>query len=124
MEQVHSINRSSKTAEVARGVVVPVDRPFFGIMGLAPDSGRISSGPPGVHGGNMDNKDLIAGTTLFMPVHAPGALFSARRRPRGAGARRGRSDAIETGMRGKFQFILRMDMKLRWSRPRRRPTGW
>ena len=40
------INRAAKTAEIARGVVVPVDKPFFGIMGLAPDSGRISSGPP------------------------------------------------------------------------------
>jgi hypothetical protein len=64
---------------VAKGVVVPVDKPFFGTMGLAPDPtmGRISSGPPGVHTGNLDNKDLIAGTTLFMPVHAPGAMFSA-----------------------------------------------
>ena len=39
--------------------------------------GCISSGPPGVHTGNLDNKDLIAGTTLFMPIHVPGALFSA-----------------------------------------------
>jgi len=73
------INRQAKTAEVAKGVVIQVDRPFFGIMGLAPDPsmGRISSGPPGVHTGNLDNKDLVAGTTLYMPIHAPGALFSA-----------------------------------------------
>src|SRR5215203_3420052 len=88
------INRSTKTAEVARGVIVPVDKPFFGIMGLAPDSGRISSGPPGVHTGNVDNKDLIAGTTLYMPVHAPGALFSAgdAHAAQGHGEVRGRSD--------------------------------
>src|SRR5262249_26990397 len=62
------INRQAKTAEVAKGVVVPVDRPFFGVMGGAPDStvGRISSGPPGVHSGNMANKDLVPGTTLFI----------------------------------------------------------
>ena len=73
------INRQAKTAEVAKGVVIQVNRPFFGIMGLAPDPsmGRISSGPPGVHTGNLDNKDLVAGTTLYMPTHAPGALFSA-----------------------------------------------
>src|SRR5713226_6063113 len=53
------INRQAKTAEVAKGVVVSLDKPFFGIMGLAPGMGRISSGPPGVHSGNMDNKDLI-----------------------------------------------------------------
>jgi acetamidase/formamidase len=53
------INRQAKTAEVAKGVVVALDKPFFGVMGLAPDSsmGRISSGPPGVHAGNMGNRD-------------------------------------------------------------------
>jgi acetamidase/formamidase len=92
------INRSAKTAEVARGVVVPVERPFFGIMGVAPDSGRISSGPPGVHGGNMDNKDLIAGTTLYMPVHAPGALFSAVDAHAAQGHGEVDLTGIETGM--------------------------
>jgi acetamidase/formamidase len=38
--------------------------------------GRISSMPPGVHTGNLDNKDLVAGTTLYLPVYAAGALFS------------------------------------------------
>ncbi|MEW6452107.1 MAG: acetamidase/formamidase family protein [Pseudomonadota bacterium] len=117
------INRSTKTAEVARGVVVPVDKPFFGIMGLAPDSGRISSGPPGVHGGNMDNKDLVAGTTLFLPVHAPGAQFSAGDAHAAQGHGEVDLTAIETGMRGKFQFIVRKDMKLRWPRAET-PTHW
>src|ERR1700686_2382046 len=59
-------------------VVVPVTRPFFGTMGVAPPlpMGRISSREPGVHTGNIDNKDITAGTTLYMPVYAPGALFS------------------------------------------------
>ena len=62
-------------------MVVPLDKPFFGTMGLAPPAamGRISSGPPGVHTGNLDNKDLIAGTTLFMPIHEPGASVLGRR---------------------------------------------
>ena len=110
------IDRKNKTAEVAKGVVVSVDRPFFGIMGVAPDSGRISSGPPGVHAGNMDNKDLIAGTTLYLPVHAPGALFSAGDAHAAQGHGEVDLTAIETGMRGKFQFIVRKDMKLRWPR--------
>src|SRR5262245_23384405 len=119
------INRQAKTAEVAKGVVVSLDRPFFGTMGLAPDPsmGRISSGPPGVHTGNLDNKDLIAGTTLYMPVHAPGALFSAG----DAHAVQGHGEvdltAIETGLRGKFQFIVRKDMKLVWPRAET-PTHW
>jgi acetamidase/formamidase len=93
------LNRETKTAEVAKGVVVPIDRPFFGTMGLAPDPtmGRISSGPPGVHTGNLDNKDLIAGTTLYMPVHAPGALFSAGDAHAAQGHGEVDLTAIETG---------------------------
>jgi acetamidase/formamidase len=119
------LNRETKTAEVAKGVVVPIDRPFFGTMGLAPDPamGRISSGPPGVHTGNLDNKDLIAGTTLYMPVHAPGALFSAGDAHAAQGHGEVDLTAIETGLRGKFQFIVRKDMKLTWPRAET-PTHW
>jgi acetamidase/formamidase len=119
------INRQSKTAEVAKGVVVPVDRPFFGTMGLAPDAsvGRISSGPPGVHSGNMDNKDLIAGTTVFMPVQAPGALFSIGDAHAAQGHGEVDLTAIETGLRGKLQFVVRKDLKLTWPRAET-PTHW
>jgi acetamidase/formamidase len=119
------IDRQNKTAEVAKGVVVPVDRPFFGIMGIAPDpsAGRISSGPPGVHSGNMDNKDLVAGTTLFMPVFAPGAMFSVGDAHAAQGHGEVDLTAIETGLRGKFQFIVRKDMKLTWPRAET-PTHW
>jgi len=76
-QRVIPIETQAKTATVAPGVVVPVPRPFFGVMGVAPlpAMGRISSGPPGVHTGNIDNKDVAAGTTLYMPVYAPGALY-------------------------------------------------
>ena len=119
------IDRQKKTAEVAKGVVVPVDRPFFGTMGVAPDPsmGRISSGPPGVHTGNMDNKDLIAGTTLFMPVFAPGAMFSAGDAHAAQGHGEVDLTAIETALRGNFQFIVRKDMKLTWPRAET-PTHW
>ena len=119
------LNRETKTAEVAKGVVVPIDRPFFGTMGLAPDPamGRISSGPPGVHTGNLDNKDLVAGTTLYMPVHAPGALFSAGDAHAAQGHGEVDLTAIETGLRGKLQFIVRKDMKLTWPRAET-PTHW
>ena len=119
------LNREARTAEGAKGVVVPIDRPFFGTMGLAPDPsmGRISSGPPGVHTGNLDNQDLVAGTTLYMPVHAPGALFSAGDAHAAQGHGEVDLTAIETGLRGKFQFILRKDMKLTWPRAET-PTHW
>ena len=53
-------------------------RPFFGIMAVAPpvEWGSISSPPPRRNGGNIDNKELIAGTTLYLPIHTDGASFS------------------------------------------------
>ena len=69
------------TAEFLPGIVIPL-RPFFGSMGVAPppEAGRVSSNPPGIHAGNLDNKALVAGTTLFIPVHAPGAATATPRR--------------------------------------------
>jgi acetamidase/formamidase len=119
------INRAAKTAEVAPGVVVPVTRPFFGTIGVAPmpSMGRISSGPPGVHTGNIDNKDVAAGSILYMPVLAPGALFSVGDAHAAQGQGEVDLTAIETGLRGKFQFIVRKDMKLTWPRAET-PTHW
>jgi len=52
--------------------------PFLGMMGVAPDAdGPVPSRPPGRHGGNLDVKWLTAGSTLYVPVQVPGALFAA-----------------------------------------------
>src|SRR5450755_4156195 len=117
-QRIIPIDREAKTAAVAPGVVVPVTRPFFGVMGVAPlpAMGRISSGPPGVHTGNIDNKDVGAGSTLYLPVYAPGALFSVGDAHAAQGQGEVDLTAIETGLRGKFQFIVRKDMKLTWPR--------
>ena len=63
--------------EFKPGISLPL-APFFGSIGVAPPplARRISSRPPGWHGGNLDNKDLVAGSTLYLPVHVPGALLS------------------------------------------------
>ncbi len=60
------------------GTVLPL-RPFFGVMGVAPpaDWGQISTKEPRAHGGNLDNKELVEGSTLFLPVHTAGGNFSA-----------------------------------------------
>jgi hypothetical protein len=52
--------------------------PFFGVMGVAPPPafGTIASKEPRIHGGNLDNKELTAGSTLYLPVWVPGANFS------------------------------------------------
>ena len=65
------------TAAFASGINLKL-APFFGSIGVAPDPlvGRVSSGPPGSHAGNLDNKELVAGSTLYVPVHVPGALLS------------------------------------------------
>ncbi|MBO0723980.1 MAG: acetamidase/formamidase family protein [Blastocatellia bacterium] len=93
-------------------------RPFFGSMGVAPPeaSGRISSAPPGIHAGNLDNKELVAGTTLFIPIHVRGALFQIGDGHAGQGNGEVCITALETSLIGKLQFIVRKDMKLRWPR--------
>jgi acetamidase/formamidase len=117
-QRIIPIDRQAKTATLAPGVVVPVTRPFFGVMGVAPlpAMGRISSMPPGVHTGNLDNKDLVAGATLYLPVYAAGALFSVGDAHAAQGHGEADVSAIETGNRGRFQLIVRKDMKLTWPR--------
>ena len=124
-QRVIPINLRTKTAEVAPGVIVPVDRPFFGTIGVAPHQrlGRISSGPPGIHGGNFDNKDLTAGSTLYLPVHARGGLLSAGDGHAAQGHGEVDVSAIEADLRGKFQIFVRKDMKLVWPRAET-PTHW
>jgi len=124
-QRIIPLDRQRKTAQVAKGVVIPVDKPFFGTMGVAPDGtlGRISSGPPGVHTGNLDNRDLHAGTILYMPIHVAGANFSVGDGHAAQGHGEVDITAIETGLRGKFQFIVRKDMKLIWPRAET-PTHW
>jgi acetamidase/formamidase len=57
-------------------IVVPLT-PFLGTMGVCPaDASAQAVMPPGPFGGNMDTRQLVAGTTLYLPVHVPGANFS------------------------------------------------
>jgi acetamidase/formamidase len=98
-------------------VEIPL-RPFFGSMGVAPPetSGRINSGPPWVHGGNMDNKELVAGATLFLRVHARGALFFIGDGHAGQGNGEVDITALETSLIGRLKFIVRKDIKLKYPR--------
>ncbi len=89
------------------GVEIPL-APFFGSMGVAPPPsfGRYDSAPPTINGGNMDDKALVAGTTLFLPVHAHGALFQAGDGHAAQGNGEVDITALETSLVGTFQFIL------------------
>ncbi|HEY2806954.1 MAG TPA: acetamidase/formamidase family protein [Gemmatimonadales bacterium] len=104
-------------ARFSDSILIPL-HPFFGSLGDAPpDSmGRISSAPPGIHAGNLDNKELVAGTTLFIPVHAAGALFEAGDGHAGQGNGEVDITALETSLVGTFQLIVRHDMHLTWPR--------
>jgi len=59
------------------GLNIPL-RPFFGVMAVAPPAGwgMVSTIQPRKNGGNMDNKELVAGTVLYLPIHIDGAMFS------------------------------------------------
>jgi acetamidase/formamidase len=74
------VDRAAKTGllPMGGGITLPL-APFFGVMGVAPppEWGRIATKEPRAHGGNLDNKELVEGTTLWLPVHVPGARFSA-----------------------------------------------
>ena len=111
------LDQKRGVAVFGKGIEIPL-RPFFGSMGVAPPEsmGKINSAPPGIHAGNMDNRDLVAGTTLFIPVHVKGALFQVGDGHAGQGNGEVDITAMETSLTGTFQFIVRKDMHLTWPR--------
>ena len=111
------LDRATMTSTFAPGIVIPL-KPFFGSMGVAPppEAGRVSSNPPGTHAGNLDNRELVAGTTLWIPVHVPGALFEVGDGHAAQGDGEVDQTAIETSLRGRLQLTVRKGMKLAWPR--------
>jgi len=111
------LDEKRMVAKFAPGIEIPL-LPFFGSMGDAPpeSAGRFNSAPPWIMAGNLDNKDLVAGSTLYIPVHAPGALFEVGDGHAGQGDGEVDITALETSLIGTFQFIVRKDMHLKWPR--------
>ncbi len=111
------LDRQKMVAKFAPGIEIPL-HPFFGSMGVAPpeSAGRLDSAPPWMHAGNMDNKELVAGTTLFIPVHAHGALFEVGDGHAGQGNGEVDITAMETFLTGTFRFIVHKDQHLLWPR--------
>jgi acetamidase/formamidase len=111
------LDKKTMTATYAPGIVVPM-KPFFGSMGVAPapELGRVSSNPPGRHAGNMDNRELVVGSTLYIPVFTRGALFEIGDGHVAQGDGEVDQTAIETSLRGTLQLTVRKDMKLTWPR--------
>jgi len=111
------IDKKTMTATLFPGIVIPL-RPFFGSMGVAPapELGRLSSNPPGKHAGNLDNRELVVGSTLLIPVFVRGALFEVGDGHAAQGDGEVDQTAIETSLRGRLQLTVRKGMKLVWPR--------
>lgn len=115
--RLFELDPGAGVARMGNIATIPL-RPFFGSIGVAPptNQGRISSTAPGEHVGNIDNKDLVAGTILYLPVHNPGALLSIGDGHAAQGDGEVSGTAIETSLGGTFEIILHRDRTLRWPR--------
>src|SRR3954469_6547566 len=111
------LDKAKNVAHFAPNIDIPL-HPFFGSIGVAPPAamGRINSGPPGIHAGNLDNKELVAGTTLYIPVWTKGALLEIGDGHAGQGNGEVDITALETSLTGRFQLIVRKDLHLSWPR--------
>jgi acetamidase/formamidase len=111
------LDRDKMIAKFAPGIEIPL-RPFFGSMGVAPPEsyGKIDSAPPANHAGNMDNKELVVGSTVFFPVHARGALFEIGDGHAGQGNGEVDITALETSLVGTLQFIVHKGTKQKYPR--------
>ena len=101
------IDRAKRTCKLPWGTELPL-APFFGVIGVAPkpEYGRLSTVQPREHAGNLDNKELVAGATLFLPVWAEGALFSCGDGHGVQGDGEVCINALETSLTGTFTFVL------------------
>lgn len=110
------LDRERNVAKFAPGIEIPL-HPFFGSMGIAPPGdAKLNSAPPWIHAGNMDNKELTAGSTLYIPVHQKGALFEVGDGHAGMGNGEVDVTAMETSLTGTFQFIVHKGASLHWPR--------
>lgn len=111
------LDRDRNVGRMPWGYDLPLN-PFFGVMGVAPPKGwgKMTSVAPQATGGNLDNKELGAGATLYLPVFAPGGLFSCGDGHGAQGDGEVCITAIETALRGTFAFILRRDLTFTYPR--------
>jgi acetamidase/formamidase len=111
------IDTAAMVGRMPWGQEIPL-KPFFGVMAVAPPPawGTIPTPPPRKNGGNMDNKELVAGATLYLPVFNDGALFSVGDGHGAQGDGEVCVTAIETGLIGTFRLTVRGDLKLEWPR--------
>jgi acetamidase/formamidase len=107
------IDRAAMTTKLPWSATVPL-RPFFGILAVAPPAnyGPCSSVEPREFGGNMDNKEFLVGTSVYLPVFVPGANFSAGDGHAVQGDGEVCLTALETCLRGTFELVLLKGQRL------------
>src|SRR4029079_15196168 len=100
-DKVIFLDLKNKTAVYAPGVVVPLARPFWGSIAVVPPPsvGRVTDQRPAAGGANMDKRDLLPGTTLYLPVFIPGALLSLGDAHAAQGHGEVAGSAIETSLK-------------------------
>ena len=105
------------TAEFSPEITLKL-APFWGTIGVAPPvmTGPVPSGVPGFNGGNFDNKELVAGSTVYFRVHVPGALLSMRDGHALQGNGEVSVAALETSLRGAIQIFVRKGKPIQWPR--------
>jgi acetamidase/formamidase len=111
------LDRDRHVGTLPWGLELPL-RPFFGVMGVAPPPnwGVCTSIIPRAFGGNLDNKELTVGATLFLPVFVEGALFSAGDGHAVQGDGEVCVTAIECCLAGTFEFHLHKQTGITWPR--------
>ncbi|MBW8746724.1 MAG: acetamidase/formamidase family protein [Acidobacteria bacterium] len=109
------LDREKMIGHFAPGIDIPL-HPFFGSMGVAGAGGKVGSTEPFAHAGNMDNKELVAGTTLYIPVVAKGAMFEAGDGHAGQGNGEVDITAMETFLTGTFKFVVHKKKQMNWPR--------
>ena len=113
------LDTERKVALLSPEIEVPL-APFMGIMAVAPppDVKTVSSRPPGAFGGNLDLKQLTAGSTLYLPVYNAGALFFTGDAHAAQGDGEVDGTAIETSLTPVFQFFVHKakGKTLKWPR--------
>ncbi|GII30164.1 amidase [Planotetraspora mira] len=111
------LDHSGRHYSFGHGIKVPF-KPFAGIMGVAPptSAGFVSANPPDRWGGNLDFRDLVAGTTLYLPVFQPGGMFYTGDTHGAQGHGEVDQTAVEHSMSLTVQFIVRKGASLEWPR--------
>jgi acetamidase/formamidase len=104
---IHHWKLDGQKCHFVNGIVLPFE-PFPGCVGVAPrEAGRLDTIPPRWNGGNVDVRDLVVGCTFWLPVHAPGALFSTG----DCHSAQGQGEVCGTGIESPMTVTMRFNVR-------------